>query len=87
MRLNLQEPAALVAFAKAVIYALAVFGLNFTPEQILALGAVVETGSILVIRSQTITKAHADEVLEASPIATSQTDVVKEQLGITPKAA
>ena len=59
------EPAAVTAFLKAIIYACAVFGLNFTPEQILALGAVVESGSLLVIRSQTTTNAHLEDVDKA----------------------
>lgn len=81
MSLNL-EPALIVGFVRACLYALALFGLDLSEEQIFGLVAVVESGGALFIRSQTVTKGHVQNVLEHASTTPVQDQELKEALGV-----
>lgn len=83
------EPALLAGFVRACLYALSLFGFDLTEEQILGLVLVVEAGTALFVRSQTVTKAHAANVLEAAAIETdvkpSEAAAIGQAMGVPPK--
>lgn len=58
------EPASVIAVLRASLYALALFGFQLDEAQIIALVAVAETFSALLIRMQTVTKPFLRDVLK-----------------------
>lgn len=81
------EPALLIAFIRSCLYALVLFGFEFSHEQIGGLVLVVETGGALFIRSQTVTTAHVTSVLDSASTTAAQDADIKQNLGIDPPVA
>ena len=81
------EPALLTAFIRACLYALVLFGLDFSEEQIGGMILVVETGGALFIRAKTVTKGMVTQVLDAAPTTPAQDQDIKQNLGIDPPTA
>lgn len=78
------EPALVVGFIRACLYAAALFGFDFSEEQIIGLVAVVETGGALFIRSSTVTKGHVEQVLEHASTSSDQDRELSAALGVEP---
>jgi hypothetical protein len=78
------EPALVVGFVRACLYALALFGFDLSEEQIIGLVAVVETGGALFIRSSTVTKGHVEQVLEHATTSPAQDQELSAALGVEP---
>lgn len=78
------EPALVIGFIRACLYAGALFGVELNDAQILGVVAVFESGSALFIRSSTVTKGHVENVLEQASTTPAQDQELSAALGVEP---